>query len=167
MENLEPPDCHFLVAALGWHELGLPAEAEKEVARIALALQEHPDVLEVRWLIRSTQQDWEGALPIAELLVRQAPERDSGWIHRAYSVRRVKHGGLQAAWDALRPAFEKFPGTAIIPYNLGCYAAQFGRLDEAWEWLLKAMAAGDKDSIKQMALADEDLQALWDRIRSL
>jgi hypothetical protein len=68
----------------------------------------------------------------------------------------------------LRPAFEKFPKTSIIPYNLACYAAQFGRLEEAWQWLHKAMAAaGDAQHIKRMALADADLQTLWERIRGL
>jgi hypothetical protein len=80
----------------------------------------------------------------------------------------VKGGGLQAAWQALRPAFEKFPKADIIPYNLACYAAQSDRLDEAWEWLHKAMeAAGDVDRIKKRAAADPDLQPLWERIRQL
>jgi hypothetical protein len=56
----------------------------------------------------------------------------------------------------------------MIPYNLACYAAQFGRLEEAWQWLHKAMAAaGDTQHIKRMALADADLQKLWERIRGL
>ena len=68
----------------------------------------------------------------------------------------------------LRPAFEKFPKETIIPYNLACYAAQMGRLDEAWEWLHKAMAAAESvNRIKQMALADPDLQPLLERIKDL
>ena len=72
------------------------------------------------------------------------------------------------AWAALRPAFEKFPTEEIVPYNLACYAAQFGRLEEAWEWLHKAMAAaGDIKLIKDRALADADLKPLWERIHEL
>jgi len=111
---------------------------------------------------------WESGIEVAEKLLRVAPDRASGWLHRAYALRRVKGGGLQQAWEALRPAYDKFPKAEVIPYNLGCYAAQMGRLDEAWEWLHKAMeAAGDVDAIKSMALADMDLHALWDRIRAL
>jgi len=168
MSKLQPPDTHYLAAAIGWLELGNHVEAGEEIAKIAPAFITHPDVLEVRWAVCASGQSWEAALLVAEILVDKAPERDSGWIHRAYAARRVKDGGLQKAWEALRPAFEKFPKTSMIPYNLACYAAQFGRLEEAWQWLHKAMAAaGDTQHIKRMALADADLQTLWERIRGL
>ncbi len=168
MSELQPPNTHFLLAAIGWLELGLPAEAALELKKVSAAFQDHPDVLEARWRVCAALSDWVAATQIAETLVRQAPERDSGWVHRAYSLRRAPGRGLQAAWDALLPAREKFPKSPIIPFNLACYAAQFGRLDEAWDWLHQAMeAAADVDLIKKMALADDDLQALWERIRAL
>src|SRR5437867_9680706 len=168
MKKLEPPDTHHLQAAIGWLELGNPAEAGEEIARLRAEALDHPDVLEVRWAICAAGPSWEAALAVAEKLVEVAPERCSGWVQRAYALRRVKHGGLQLAWAALRPAFDKFPKASVIPYNLACYAAQFGRLDEAWDWLHKAMeAAGDVSKIKERALADADLQPLWDRIRAL
>jgi hypothetical protein len=40
-----------------------------------------------------------------------------------------------------------------------------GQLDEAREWLRRALKAGDKEEIKLMALADKDLSALWPEIR--
>ena len=166
--NLEPPDTHYLRAACGWLELGDATEAGEEIARIRPEFLHHPDVLEVRWSICAAGRRWEPALEVAETLIRVDPTRASGWLHRAYSIRRIKSGGLQLAWAALRPAHEKFPSEELISYNLGCYAAQFGRLDEAWEWLHKAMeAAGDVTKIKLRALADPDLQALWPRIRDL
>jgi hypothetical protein len=168
MSNLEPPDTHHLSAAVGWLELGNPAEAGDEVARISPAALNHPDVLEVRFTVCAAGQRWDSAAEIAETLVNVAPDRSSGWVHRAYALRRAHSGGLQLAWAALRPALEKFPKVSIIPYNLACYAAQFGRLDEAWEWLHKAMEAeGDVNRIKQMALHDRDLEALWERVREL
>ena len=57
------------------------------------------------------------------------------------------------------------PKVAIIPYNLACYAAQLGRLDEAMDWLRRAVTAGgDSKGIKGMAMRDDDLKALWERI---
>ncbi len=168
MSALEPPDSHHASSALGWLELGNHVEAGDELARISAPLLEHPDVLEVRWAVCAAGQSWEAALCAAELLLAKAPDRVSGWIHRAYALRRVKEGGLPLAWEALRPAFEKFPKDSIVPFNLACYAAQSGRLDEAWDWLHKAMAAaGSVSKIKAMALADADLQPLWERIHSL
>lgn len=166
--KLEPPDTHHLRAAIGWLELGNHVEAGEEIARIAPELLEHPDVLEVRWDVCARGKSWDAALALTERLVVIAPARVSGWVHRAYALRRVKGGGLTMAWAALRPAFEKFPKEPLIPYNLACYAAQFGRLDEAWDWLHKAMeAAGDVKGIKEQALADSDLKELWERIRDL
>lgn len=168
MSNLEPPDTHHLSAAVGWLELGNPSEAGEEIARLSPPALNHPDVLEVRFTICAAGQRWDAAAEIAEALIGVAPERSSGWVHRAYALRRSQGGGLPLAWAVLRPAFDKFPKVSIIPYNLACYAAQFGRLEEAWDWLHKAMEAeGDVGRIKQMALHDQDLQALWERIREL
>jgi hypothetical protein len=168
MGDLEPPNTHHVRAAIGWLELGNAAEAGEEIARVAPESLNHPDVLDVRWMVCAAGRSWDAALEVAETLVEIAPERSSGWVHRAYALRRVRHGGLQMAWAALRPAYEKFPKEDIIPYNLACYAAQSGRLDAAWEWLHKAMeAAGDVNGIKERAMADADLQPIWDRIREL
>lgn len=168
MSALESPDIHHLTAAVGWLELGNPAEAGEEISKIAALNLEHPDVLEVRWQICAALKSWEAALEVATILIRKVPEQDSAWLHRAYALRRTKSGGLQRAWDALRPAYEKFPKSALIPFNLACYAAQMDRLEEAWEWLHKAMeAAKDVTVIKQMALADDDLKNLWERIKEL
>lgn len=167
MKPIGPPDSHHLLAALGWLELGLPGDAGEEVARISPDNLEHPDVLELRWEICAAGKRWDTGLQLAERLLEVAPDRSSGWIHRAYAMRRVPGGGLEKAWEALQPAFEKFPDVSIIPYNLACYAAQSGRLDDAWDWLQKAVIAtgGEKEGIRTMALADSDLESLWPKIR--
>jgi Flp pilus assembly protein TadD len=166
--ELNPSDIFHLRAAVGWLELGNPTEAGEEIARISSDAIAHPDVLEVRWQICAATQSWDAATPVGEQLVSAAPERVSGWIHRAYAIRRATHGGLQKAWEALLPAASLFPKDPLIAYNLACYAAQFGRLDDAWEWLTKALSlADDAQAMKEMALADHDLEPLWDRIRVL
>ena len=165
-DALEPPDSHHLRAAIGWLELGNHVEAGIEISRIAPEKLDHPDVLEIRWSVCAAGQSWDAGKSVAEKLVERAPERASGWIHRAYSIRRSKDGGLEKAWDVLRPAFERFPEEPIIPYNLACYAALFERADEAWDWLLKAAAVSrDKKTIKHMALADPDLAVLRIRVQ--
>lgn len=164
---LQPPDTFYLSAAVGWLELGNPAEAGAEIDQVSPRHQEHPDVLEVRWEIRAATRSWDAAFEAADRLVRHAPERHSGWLHRAYALRRASMGGLRQAYDALRPAFEQFPKVSIIPYNLACYAAQMGQLEEAWDWLQKAMQTGGAaQSIRAMALEDADLQPLWERIKA-
>lgn len=165
MHLLEPPDTHFLSAAIGWLELGVYAEAEAELNRISAEQQSHPDVLEVRWVILAQTKRWDIALQIARALLKSAPDRSSGWLHQAYSLRRTAKDGLQLAWEALLPAYQKFPREATISYNLSCYACQMENLDEARVWFRRALRVGDKAKIKEMALDDPDLRPLWEEIR--
>jgi predicted Zn-dependent protease len=167
MSKLEPPDTHCFLAAVGWLELGNLAEARAELAQVSPAQQEHPDVLELRWSISAQEKRWDEALQIAQAQVRRAPKRSSGWLHQAYALRRVPNGSIQKAWEALLPAFDKFPKEPTIPFNLSCYACQLRQLDVARDWLNRAVAVGGKEKIKQMALEDTDLEPLWAEIRQL
>lgn len=167
MQKLEPPDSHYLNAAIGWLELGVRAEAVAELDQISPARQRHPDVLEARWALLAQASQWEDALAAARELLAEAPARSSAWLHHAYALRRAKDGGLQKAWGALLPAATKFPKEPIIAFNLACYACQLGQLDEARGWLKRAMKIGERDRIKLMALVDEDLEPLWKEIRKL
>jgi tetratricopeptide (TPR) repeat protein len=165
MQKLVPPDSHYLLAAAGWMELGNHTEAKAELLRIDPTHSEHPDVLEIWWAIHAGEKNWPGALETARILIRRASDRASGWLYQAYALRRVAGGGLQAAWDALLPAVEKFQEEPIISYNLSCYACQLGQLDEARKWFKRAVKIGSKDEIKKMALNDPDLKPLWTEIR--
>ena len=162
---LESPDAHYLLHAVGWIELGNLVEAKAELDQINPELQAHPDVLEVRWLICAEAKQWEEGLRVARVLLDTAPGRASGWLHLAYALRRVPGGGLQQAWQALLPAFEKFPTIEIIAYNLSCYACQMNELDTARLWLKRAFSIGDRERVKRRALEDTDLAPLRDEIR--
>lgn len=167
MEPIGPPDAHRLLAASGWLDLGCPEEALAELDAVSHENRRHPDTLELRWLVLAELRAWPAALATATELVQLAPERPSGWLHRAYARRRVPDGGLKEAWDLLLPAFKKFPQESLIPYNLSCYACQMGQLDEAREWLRRALERGTKEVIKKMALQDDDLRALREEIAAL
>ena len=82
-------------------------------------------------------------------------------------MRRASHGGLTLPRPALEPAAKKFPKEPVIPYNLSCYACQLQLLEEARAWFQHALKAGKKSELKRMALADPDLEALWEEIRPL
>ena len=75
-------------------------------------------------------------------------------------------GGLDQAWDALLPAAEKFPSAAVIAYNLSCYACQMNQLDVSRHWFKRAVKIGDRETIKKMALEDDDLKPLWAEIEN-
>ena len=164
--KLESPDSHHLDAAEGWLGLGRRDEAMIELQKISSENQRHPDVLEVRWGIYAEEREWDAAIEVARRLMQRAPDRASGWLNHAYAVRRAPGGGLEKAWEALRPAAGKFPKEPTVAFNLACYACQLGQLDEARGWLTRAMRVGGKQRVKHMALADEDLKPLWPEIAS-
>lgn len=167
MEPLEPPETHYLSAATGWLGLGNSAEAKAELAHIAPARQRHPDVLEVQWSICAHEQNWTQALQVAREVLHAAPERASGWLHQAYALRRVPQGALKDAWEALLPAFDKFPKEPLIAFNLACYACQLGDLAAARTWLKRALVLGGTEEVKALALSDPDLEPLWEEVRRL
>src|SRR5882724_3857567 len=113
MKTLEAPDIHHLRAASGWLMLGNYAEANEDLERISPHLRVHPDVLEVRWQIYAKAEKWSACAEIANAVVRLDPNRTSGWIDRAYSLRRGINGGPKAAFDSLLPAVEKFPAEPL------------------------------------------------------
>lgn len=162
---MEPPDSHHFSAAVGWLELGNHAEARVELGKLGVDQFKNPDVLEVSWLIDAGAGDWISALVTARRLVEVDPARSTAWLHQAYAIRRVPEGGLQAAWDALLPAADRFPNEPTIAYNLACYACQMERADEAREWMQRAISVGNKTKLKTMALADSDLKPLWNEIK--
>ncbi len=166
VSQLEPPDTHYLLHSIGWIELGNVAEAKVELAQIRPEQQAHPDVLEVRWLICAEEKNWEAGLQVAQSLLEKAPDRASGWLHRAYALRRVPEGGLQQAWESLLVASGKFPKVEIIAYNLSCYACQMNQMEAARLWLKRALSLGDRERIKARALEDADLAPLWREISS-
>lgn len=167
MQGLEPSDIHRLNAALGWLGLDCPADARAELDALTPDLQSHPVVLEVRWVIHAHEKNWPVALAVAEKEQATAPDDSSGWLHRAYALRRVPGGSVTQAWEALLPAAEKFPTEPVIPYNLACYACQLGELDAARVWLKRAIKIGSKKEIQKMALDDDDLKPLWTEIKGL
>jgi predicted Zn-dependent protease len=171
MKSLLTRDIMHLRAAVGWLELGNPAEADKELDEITPELRMHPNVLHVRWQICSTTKRWDACVDIGRALVEQEPDNSFGWVNRAYALRRASGGSVQAAYDALRPAADRtLDSSEQVLFNLACYTCQLGRLDEAREWLCKcfsaAAKAGKAKDLKQQVLKETDLEPLWKEVAS-
>lgn len=162
---LEPPDSHFVLAAQGWLELGLPAEAQADLARVAASQHQHPAVLDVRWEICARAKRWDEALSVAETMVVVEPEDPGCWVRRSYALHELRR--TQEAWDGLITVLDRFPTVSVIPYNLACYACQMGRREEAWARFRQAMQVGDPAEIKALALRDPDLAPLRPEIEAM
>src|SRR5262245_50851821 len=156
---MERSDRLHLQAAEGWLELGNHLEADKELDEITPQFRVHPDVLEVRWGIYAHAKKWDVCVQIADAIIKLAPDRQEARINRSFALHELKR--TQAAFDQLLPMAEKFPKVWTIPYNLSCYCAQLGQLEECKEWFKKAMTI-DEGVVKRAAIDDPDLKPLWD-----
>ena len=165
MASLPPPDHHHFNAALGWLELGNPTEAQLELDRLAPPHHEQPEVLTLQWQIHAARPDWESAVRTAQRLTQVAPDDAWGWVHLAFALHELKR--TAEAWNILQPVATRFPHDFLIRYNLACYASQLNQLALAWDSLQDAMALGGRDTIKQMAREDADLEPLWPRLDAL
>jgi len=154
------PDNLYFQAAQGWLELGNPSEAREELDRIASSLHAHPDVLELRWHLSAQAKTWEACIDIARAIIEVAPERAEAWIHCSFALHELKR--TQEAYDRLLPCAERFPAVWTVFYNLACYCAQLGRLDECHVWFKKAKDI-DGDAVNSAAVGDPDLKPYWER----
>jgi len=161
IKEIRPPDIHHLNAAQGWIGLGNFIEARRELVRIKRSLWSQPDVLEVRYQIHAHRKEWKDAAILADGVVTLEPGRCDAWIHRSFALHELKR--TQEAFDKLLPAAGRFPAVWTIPYNLACYCAQLGRLEESRNWLNKAKAI-DPGNVLQASLADPDLKPLRDSL---
>ena len=164
MSTLKPADRHHLRAAEGWLELSNPDEARAELEQIPARWLNHPDVLEISWLLLASEQNWPACVKAADLLVQHAPERPDGWIHRSFALHELER--TEEAFDSLYHVRGSFPDQWVIPYNLACYLAQMGRIHEAAEELASALEV-DSNAVKNAAAADPDLEPLRQQLEKL
>jgi tetratricopeptide (TPR) repeat protein len=154
--TMDPQFQRRLLAASGFAELSLFQEAVEELEELPESSKELPPVLVVWLEVYQHWQKWSEAESIATRLVEMEPEEPGWLVALAYATRRSR--GLVFAHEILLPAGEKFPNCATIQFNLACYAALLGQLEEARQRLSRAIQL-DK-AFAAMAKSDPDLEAL-------
>ena len=142
--------------------LGNPSEAHEEIEHIEGESGCHPAVLSMRWQIYAAARWWEAAYVVSKALCEFAPQSPEAWICQANTLRNYK--GVIEAWSLLLSIVNKFQKDPVIRYNLACYAAQMGLLEEACGWLVQAFELEESVQLKLAAVYDPDLQPLWERI---
>ena len=142
-----------LVAAVGFAELSLFQDAVQELEELPENLKGLTVVL-AAWLeVYQRWQKWAEASSVAMRLAEMEPLVSDWPLALAYAVRRSR--GLVFAQEILLQAGENFPDCATIHFNLACYSAQLGHLDEARLRLRRAIQL-DK-GFAALAKTDPDL----------
>ena len=159
---IEPPASHHLLAAAGWLELGNDQEAEHELQQIDESLQNHPEVIKVRWRICAKTRNLDSAVEIARSIIHG---NNCPILSRAELL--TASSSARPSADALHPMEAGVPLFFAIPYNMACYACQSGNLTEAWDWFQIAIEMVTVDEARKLALRDPDLEPLWGKIIGL
>lgn len=159
---VSPEDLRQCRAAEGWLELNLPQEAAHELKSLSEEAQCDPLAI-VLWMhVHYALAQWEQCLESATKLIRDAAAKAHPYVSGSIALYRLHR--TQDAWDFLRPVLDKFRDDWSVPYNLACYAAQLGRLEDALEMFNLASKRGDAAKIKAHGLKDPDLEPIWPMI---
>jgi len=142
--------------AQGYFELGMLKQAAESLSQIAKAERAASPVLVVSLAVHTERGDWAKAAGIGAILCEREPGEAWHWIQWAYAVRRSE--SLAAAKEILMRGVALHPREAIFHFNLACYEAQLGRLDDA-RVLLETACALDESYI-ELGKTDEDLAPL-------
>ena len=165
MEKLDSESTQHLQAAYGCIGSGNQLGALAELSKITPQFRDHPAVLVTKLSLCEAAKDWATSLKLVETLLVQLPDNPIHWVQRSLYLRELNR--VQEAWGKLLPAAEKFPAFWMIPYHLAGFACRLGNIDEARHRLNAALELVDADSLKTKALAEADLQPLWQEIGML
>ena len=146
----------LLIAAQGYSELGLPDLALAELELIPSEYQSQPTAVETRLSVLMQAKRYKDALPFGQELCRLVPEKSSGFIHSAFCMHEL--GNTKAAREILLNGPSSMKAEATYHYNLACYEAKLGNLDQARAYLDVSFAMDKK--LKEYALSDPDLDVL-------
>lgn len=147
----------WLEAALGYLQFGMFEDASDEIEQLPPEEKTSPGVLRLRAAIYSETKSWHLLQEVAGFLVDSVPGDPQHWIWLAYATRRTT--SIPVAEAILLRALESHPSSGMIHFNLACYAAQTGKIEEAKERLRDAIRLAPETRL--LALDDPDLEPLW------
>ena len=159
MEPRTPTD-RILLAAQGYFELGMMDNALEELDTLPLGAQERLDVLQMRLFIQMRARRWRESLKISRAMCRVSPEETVGFIHAAFCLHEM--GRTAEAKTLLLDGPAALLNEATYHYNLGCYDAVLGNMEEAQAHLRVSFRLDKK--FREFARTDPDLRPVWDSL---
>jgi tetratricopeptide (TPR) repeat protein len=144
--------------AEGYLTLGLKTEAAEALAEITGADREATPVLAMSMAVQCERADWAAAARTGAVLCEREPNVPGHWVQWAYATRR--HAGLAQAREILLRGVRLHPREAVFHFNLACYEAQLGHLNDAQDLL--DLACDLDESFIELAKTDPDLESLRD-----
>jgi predicted Zn-dependent protease len=147
-----------LKAVQGYLHLGMHSDAWNELENIPSEHRARPEVLKIRVDVCRAMQKWDMVVEVTKHLAHLEPDDPWHVINQAAAVRKLQ--GEQIAANILEEAKGQFPHNAIVAYNLACYKAVLGDVNEAKTLLAEAFT--HDASLRVTSLDDPDLVGIWD-----
>jgi tetratricopeptide (TPR) repeat protein len=145
-----------LRAACGYAELGMDRESIAELDEIDPRLQNRPEVLQLRLHHLMRRKSWTRALTISRKLCRVAPDCGAGFLHAGFCLHEL--GKTAQAKELLLKGPIALLKEPIYYYNMGCYDALLGNVNEARENLHTSFKMDS--TFRELAKRDPDLKAV-------
>ncbi len=150
-----------LLATQGYIELEMPEEALREINALSPEDQDREEVLQMRLFIFMRGRCWESALEVCGRLRATVPDGTTGYIHGAFCLHEMGRTG--EARELLLSGPASLQREPTYHYNLGCYDAVLGRLDEAVSHLETSFQMDQK--FREIAQYDPDLKPVKDHLK--
>jgi Flp pilus assembly protein TadD len=145
-----------LLAASGYAELDMVRESMAELNAIDPELQDRPEVLQVRLHNLMRRKKWVQALRVSQKLCRVAPNCCTGFLHASFCLHEL--GRTAQAKKILLKGPALLLNEPIYYYNLGCYDALLGNVQDARFHLHTSFEMDE--SFRELAKNDPDLKSL-------
>jgi lipopolysaccharide biosynthesis regulator YciM len=142
--------------AEGYLALGLHDEAAEALDEITGEERDATPVLVMLLGVHNERGDWARAAETGAVLCEREPRVAGFWIQWAYATRR--HASIEHARTILLRGLGMHPREAIFHFNLACYEAQLGHLDDARSFLETACHLDA--TFTDLARSDADLEPL-------
>ena len=147
-------------AAEGYADLGMYDDALAELDGLDPGEQERLETVRMRVEIALCKRDWRSGLRLSLRICQLYPNESSGFIHAAFCLHEL--GRTQEAKQTLLDGPAKLLDEPVYYYNLGCYDAVLGNLDQAKAYLRASFRLDE--SFRDMARKDPDLERIKDEL---
>ena len=158
------PTRRRLEYASGYLDLGMIKDAADELDMIEGKDAQSADVMRLRVALYHQSKQWDQLTHVAEVLATLVPNEEQGWISWAYALRELERVD-QAQSVLLRAEPLHGETSAVLHYNLACYACLLGDKEEALKRL--SLACELEDDFLSSALDDPDLESMQDEIADI
>ena len=131
-----------------------------ELDSLPAAMQGTSEVLQMRLFGFMRVRRWEDALEISRTLVRMLPKETIGDIPAAFCRPEMRR--TAEAKSLLLSGPSALLNEATYHYNLGCYDAVLGNIEEAQAHLRVSFRLDKK--FREFARTDPDLKPVWESL---